>query len=394
MTLKELAKKLGVEEYPEEFEEIYNSLNGDNTLFFNKAEFDKYEEKYKVLDEYYDDVMSLAAEIEKDCELSLWGAVATRFALGTKTREELTRAKFPAKENSETYGMLPIFPLLALVPMTVGLYEARGFSVEEIHDNFNVFRIALRLTSVARRERGFAYFGWSLHYVFCDIFNYKSFNFELRRHDFSYLLRNKKDGRFAVIKTGGKYHANGYVYGSLGCDEEGCFEAAFSETDEAFTAHEAVDGRISSEKKIFSKSEWECIVKPGDNVLSLHIPRNVDFAPEAIEESLDGGIKIAKERFSDYQPKIVFCNSWLLDIELSEMLGEQSRITSFANRFLRYQNERRTARGGFSFVFLGCDKLSDAELPEDTSLRRKMKAHYLAGKTVAFTSGFMTDRLL
>ena len=50
MQLKELATKLGIEEYPEEFEKIYKELDGNNTAFFNKAEFDKLEAEYGILE--------------------------------------------------------------------------------------------------------------------------------------------------------------------------------------------------------------------------------------------------------------------------------------------------------------------------------------------------------
>ena len=57
--------------------------------------------------------------------------------------------------------------------------------------------------------------------------------------------------------------------------------------------------------------------------------------------------------------------------------------------FLRYPGGVSNGRGGFSFVFLGYEE--NADLPEDTSLRRKLKAHYLGGGNTYFVPGFIID---
>jgi hypothetical protein len=103
---------------------------------------------------------------------------------------------------------------------------------------------------------------------------------------------------------------------------------------------------------------------------------------------------MAKERFPERKPKIVYCNSWLLDPQLGELLGDESKIVAFGNRFMRFPYGEGNGRAGFSFVFLGYKEDDLASLPEDTGLRRKLKAFYLDGGNTAFVPGFMTDRII
>ena len=77
-----------------------------------------------------------------------------------------------------------------------------------------------------------------------------------------------------------------------------------------------------------------------------------------------------------------------LDPTLEEMLGENSNITAFQNCFTRYPT-KDSGQAVFSFAFVRrCADLHD--LPEDTSLRRKIKAHYLNGGHIYSYSGIYT----
>ena len=80
--------------------------------------------------------------------------------------------------------------------------------------------------------------------------------------------------------------------------------------------------------------------KTGENVIAVHIPENGKLI---IEDCLYS-IEHAKEFFSKYFPEFSYeyftCNSWLLDKDLEEMLGENSNIVKFAKLFnILYQAE-------------------------------------------------------
>ena len=105
------------------------------------------------------------------------------------------------------------------------------------------------------------------------------------------------------------------------------------------------------------------------------------------------GFDEAQAFLLDY--KAFKCESWLMDPQLAKILGEDSNITKFVNRFIPACG-RSAGRGVFSFVFLQ-PKPAEAvieNLPEDTSLQRKLKEHYLNGGCIYEMHGFIPkDRI-
>ena len=59
------------------------------------------------------------------------------------------------------------------------------------------------------------------------------------------------------------------------------------------------------------------------------------------------------------------------------MTGEGSKLSGFANTFIRYPLKGK-GRNGFSNVFPG-HRGPESDLPENTTLQRKIKALYLNG---------------
>lgn len=396
MNLCELAKNLGIDTYPEDFEGIYNRLNGNNTAFFNKEEFDVFEREYGILGEYYPLVIEGAEQIKKDKELSLWLSVITEY-YKIATKSEIDAVKMPDRKTAGP-DVLHIFPFLARINKTVEAYESHGFSKEEISNTLGVFKRMFVLTEMATGKPGYSskYYNWSKLYSYCEIFDCGSFNFQFKKMPFhAMLLKNKLTEEFSVIMTVGKFNEEGLIFEEGFDSEEGSFTAEFSETDEEYVGHEAIGGYVCRELEKFKKSEWECVVKRLDEAISLHIPRDADLSPDAIDKSIDNGIKIIKERFPEYKPKLIFCSSWLLDPELGELLDDGSKILGFANRFMRFPYApRRGKKGGFDFVFPSGREDNLEALPENTSLQRKLKQHYISGKSTVFVPGFMTDIII
>ena len=396
MTLKELATALEIESYPEDFERIYNQLDGDNTAFFNKDEFDVFEREYGILGEYYQLVIDGAEEIKKDKELSLWLSIITEY-YKIATKSEIDAVKIPERKTAGP-DVIHIFPFLARMDKTVETYKAHGFSKEEICNTLELFHRVFVLTEMAKGEPGYSsrYRNRSKVYSYCEIFNCGSFNFQFEKMPYhAMLLKNKSTEEFSVIMTEGKFNEEGLIFEERFDREEGSFTAEFSETDEEYVGHEAIGGYVCRELEKFKKSEWECVVKRLDEVISLHIPRNADLSPDAIDRSIDIGIKIAKERFPEYKPRLIFCSSWLLDPQLGELLNDGSKILGFANRFMRFPcTARHGMKGGFDFVFPSGSVDNLEALPENTSLQRKLKQHYISGKSTVFVPGFMTDTII
>ena len=80
-------------------------------------------------------------------------------------------------------------------------------------------------------------------------------------------------------------------------------------------------------------------LKKGDPVIAVHIPADGPMCADACNASF----ALAKEFFARYFPeyhyKAFTCHSWLLDPELKNLLGEDSNIIQFQNRFENVEND-------------------------------------------------------
>ena len=127
----------------------------------------------------------------------------------------------------------------------------------------------------------------------------------------------------------------------------------------------------------------------GDGFAGVHIPRGADLTDEKITESFKLALEKARKYYPEFSAKAVCCSSWMLDPSLEEILGEKSKITGFVRRFVKYPM-KSNEKSIFGFVFPKIFS-SYASLPEDTTLRRKLKERYLRGEYIHTFSGVVPD---
>lgn len=123
--------------------------------------------------------------------------------------------------------------------------------------------------------------------------------------------------------------------------------------------------------------EYEIVRGEKETYIDMHIPSDADFSPAAVDASLT----MAEAFFAGAFPEVAECeyrcHSWLLARELRDMLREGSNILSFQRRF-EILSEDEGGLDGIDWVF-HTYSTDLASLPEETSLQRKMKAHFLSG---------------
>ena len=190
----------------------------------------------------------------------------------------------------------------------------------------------------------------------------------------------------------GRFHRSGHLLGSIAAtDEEGAFHADFEETEEAFAGHLA-DDYVLAERIVLPKAEWECVLRSGDDVVSIHIPRKANLTPEYVEESLREGLALTRSYYPERAFRAIVCTSWLLEPHLPELAGEASRLAAFNRLFLKHPIRDR-GQAIYTFAFPGCEGMATEDLPEETSLHRSIKAYLLAGSYVYTTAGVITASL-
>ena len=109
-----------------------------------------------------------------------------------------------------------------------------------------------------------------------------------------------------------------------------------------------------------------------------------------VTESFEKTKEFLAEYYPDFDYKAFVCGSWLMDPQLVDMLGENTNIAKFCKRF-KPMCMKSSAKGVFSFVFLKyhTSNVVYEELPERTTLERKLKEHYLSGKCIYEMYGYI-----
>ena len=129
--------------------------------------------------------------------------------------------------------------------------------------------------------------------------------------------------------------------------------------------------------------EYELLETEGKRAVSVHIPSDTRLEAGLLNDSVRRADAFLSEFFPGWQGTPMICESWLLSPALKEMLPPESRIRRFQDAFdLTEENPEDTA--ALEWVFSVAEGQRESvkmeDLPENTSLQRKMKAMLLAGK--------------
>ena len=127
MKLKELAESLGVTNYPEKLEKIYLSLGEDDGSIYNREYIIGLQEKYNLLGQYLDVVLSGADEIKTKPNLLLWARLGCAYVNQTDCYES-GKFPIPVSDGSLAMDMLPVLGVgTVLVPWALVAFFQRNF---------------------------------------------------------------------------------------------------------------------------------------------------------------------------------------------------------------------------------------------------------------------------
>ena len=300
----------------------------------------------------------------------------------------------PAFDGTVITNMLPFYTHLPSIPLGMDEYRRRGFAEDVVVHMMRCYRVAMKIAQNRTGLPGMTktYYNWDVNYTKVRIFETDGLQFELRTLPNAVVyIQNKTTGQVIPVSNKGTVHRTGIqMLGSEGYeDEQGAFEVEFREDEEAFYGHGVFDNRVDLEEKVFPKTQWQTYLRPGEECLSMHIPSGTNITPEAVAGFIKTGREMTKYHFPEHKGVSIYCSSWILDPQLAEMLGPNSKITTFQNLFVRYP-QKVDGNGVFLFVF--SRKPEDFnELEENTSLQRKLKKLYLEGGHILPYAGIITE---
>lgn len=245
---------------------------------------------------------------------------------------------------------------------------------------------------------GFLELCWLIYHFGGRLFELGRLHFDVRDNDvgFHVLQRVSESARpggtaelVILAERGMRFRGDGQFADADRADAPGWWEAELSEDSECFRGSPASpDGCVEQRGVRFSKSEWRRIMDGASPVLGVHIPSAGPFhgplTPEACEESFRAAVPFFREHFPEHAFRGFTCKSWLLDHQLARYLPASSNIVAFQRRFhlapLRAATDEQVLERVFGIA--AHDPPIDfdwARAPQDTSLRRILARHALAG---------------
>lgn len=392
-------QSLGITQYPHDLHEIYDTslrdfeYNGDEIALGKKQS--EYIEKYNMFEKWRDELCETAKAVRSDEYLLrflyLLKYVMADSALAAKVLPEIT---IPRRfENTMINDLSPIFSMFEFLPRIEGEMKRRGVSESIIADTFSEFEGKAEDFYARHGYLGIStYFLWLQRFINFKIIRVGRFNFEMRTYDAPVEVFESDRGEHLVLINNRRIHRSGQILGSAGCeDEEGSFLAELIEDSDGWTGYPAgPDALVKNAPVKLSKNEWRRVLKNGDPVLSVHIPSQMSLAQEVCEESYIKAKKVFKDHYPEFDYKAFMCHSWMMDPQLKALLGRETNLTLFMDKYIPYPL-KSNGLGVINFVFLLPEDTPPEKLPEDTSLRRAIKEHYLKGKYIYVQGGVFFD---
>lgn len=399
-TLESLMAEVGCEKYPERWNEIFDAAMqeyDEKGCYLTKIEFyDELDAKYGCFSKYGDVYKAAAAQTAQDEAL---GRFLTLLAMALQDdehrKEDLKGFKRPVTPEGKVplaYEMVTGLALCSQLESGAENMRKRKFPENLIKE---VLTQAVGGVSTSERKNngapGFELLGWSQHYINGELLTIERLEIEfLSKFSGRAIVFKNKDGEIVALAENFELNRDGFALGSAHFEgEEGSWTAIVEETENAWVGYPFKEnGYVSNEKIELPKNEWEKVLEKGDPVIRLHIPPIGKMTPELIDLTLEETKKFAREHYPDFEYKAFACHSWLIDPQLDEILNSESNIVKFRQRFhsLTYKSSGKDV---FNFIFNKPDMNFDIQdLPEDSSLQRALKNHYLNGKAIYELEGF------
>jgi len=334
-----------------------------------------FNDKYKFYREHFPLVEQASAMIADDDDMLTYVYVLIS-VIGHKA--DLKYLPVPDRQRVDT-DFLPLFSLLWYIEDMVAAMEKRGLPFEVISDTLHGFEAETDDHLELYGRRGISpYVGWFLHFLRGEIIRVGRLNFEMTT--FSRPVRvYEKDGDIKILIDGADMHKDGMMFGSAGQTDEGSkYRAEISESDGSVTGY-AVNALGECVPEKVTICGYREVLRRGDPIINVHIPAKDPFNARICEESYENARRIFAKHYPEFEYKAFCCFSWMMEKRLYEIMGRDTNITLFADKFHAFP-QRSAAKDVYGNLFHVLPDTPTSELPENTSMQRKVKAYMLEGK--------------
>jgi len=387
------------EKFTEALDEDLAAYSVQGTYYLDESYILEVGWKYSLFPTRLDFVLEYAARIRGKEELSLLSFLARRLILRKPETEYIAFPRVPAEINADRAAeieMCAFFALLSFAEATVDFALRAGMPGKVARDTADVFEAYLEISEKRLKRKGFlasTYYSWNQRYINHHIFRVGILNYEVVDSLNAGAVLYTDGMEYTVLMNGKQISRDGRIAGSAGYSDV-LYTADIKETDEYYEGY-SVDpfrARVIPAAVRLARPEWRVAVGDGDAVLNVHIPSGAKLTRENIDKANSDALKYIGAAFPRLDFKAVYCISWLLDPTLSDLLPEGSGIRRFQSDYLRFPTAS-LGQAVFTFLFdLTAPPAELSALPEDTSLQRAVKRHYLEGRYIYEVAGFIPKK--
>ena len=349
--------------------------------------------RFQLLGEYKEQILKAAAAVAASEDLCLLARVLWHI-LGQKKHYGESFSQFQLPEE-EAFDFLALLPVLGHVMPFVGELEQRGIGEDIIFDTLSFLRGFIGGCGKDRDRPRFDSLRYFRVFVYTEFLWAGRMRFEIQKNARRgvWIFKNAQ-GQLRTLMCDVKLHTGGHVAGTAGFENEAVYDADFRETEEFYEGHEAdpVTGLAGAQRVRLDKSEWVPVLRPGDDLLKVHIPYRGRLEPEACADSYRRGWEAFRKGFPEYDFKGFVCKTWLLAPELREFLKEGSNILQFQKPYTLFPAES-TGADAFLYVYKmdvkSALEVDPEALPEDNSMMRGVKQLARQGRFAHEFAGFI-----
>lgn len=406
-TIDELIRSVNCSKYPERWKSFYDSVMDDyeknGCIYATPEYYEALDAKYGMFPNFLDDFRTAALEMAKNDSLCRTFALLCE---AMKDRESFAKeyADIDPPKTADgsyriEYEMLTGLAAVSLADYTYSLLESRKLPEEQKLYAMRLFEDMVK-TYKARNEgrAGAMSFIWYQLAIDAKLFKTSRLQIELfAKFTSKAAVFENENGDSVALAVDVNVHRSGHILGCAGFeDEDGSFYADIVENDSSFIGHAyGRYGLVSKEKVVLDKKIWKKTIEGGAPVVALHIPPGGGMTDELISRSFEETKELVARYFPDFEYKAFVCGSWLMDDQLCDILGEDKNISKFCARFQKV-GRKSAGRSVFSFVYLlpNTSNVDYGSLPEDSTLERLLKKHYLDGKAIYENYGYITRNKL
>ncbi len=332
---------------------LYESAKKENEFenreFLQEDYLRRIHKSYSLFPLYIEEIVCAAKQITAD-EFLLTYTNLLRVAAMKGLEEEM--ASIPPKAESPALCYAPLLALLARVEKTEEEMHRRNVPEDM---KLSVRSVYERAINNHKKRNGFAAFpasaySWYVHYLLPDVYPIGNLEFEITTMWCKDSVFRSTDGKIATLRE-------------------------VEETEDCYKGKRILRGGKDFEDVVLSKAEYSRFLEPGDDVISVHIPKETNLDASLCKESYKRAQQFFQTCYPERPVKATVCRSWLMDPALADCLNSGSKILGFQNMYQLFPAQS----GGkevFTFVFNGYPEDLNT-LPENTSLFRALKKRYL-----------------